>query len=53
MKSSNSYLVSVALVLAVAMPAATQEPTKVAVAVATEQVESTAPATADTAKPAM
>ena len=50
MKSSNSYLISVALVLAAAMPAATQEPTKVAVAVVTEQVDSTTPATADTAK---
>lgn len=52
MKRSNSYLVSVALVLAAAMPAATQEPTKVAVAVAvvTEQADSTVPASVDTAK---
>ena len=50
MKSSHGYLVSVALVFAAAMPAAAQDPTKVAVAVATEQPDSSAPAAVDTAK---
>lgn len=48
MKRSNSYFVSVALVLAAAIPAAAQEQTKVAVL--TEQPEATTPAQADTAK---
>jgi hypothetical protein len=50
MKTSNSYLVSVALVFAAALPAASQEPTKVAVAVGAEQADSIAPAATDTAK---
>jgi hypothetical protein len=50
MKCSNSYFVSVALAFAAVMPAAAQEPTKVAVAVVTEQPDSTAAVAVDTAK---
>ena len=48
MKRSNSYLVSAALVLAAVMPASAQQ--GVAVAVVTEQPDSTTPVSVDTAK---
>ena len=48
MKRSNSYLISVALVVAAVMPAAAQEQTKVAVATDPKTTPATAPAPADT-----